>query len=71
MRCGGSLGPNVGGQRARARGRVILGLRECIWNAPEVLTTFDDTGFLGSPPRRMVYKLGSTLGEYLPFPCGE
>ena len=36
--------------------RVILVLRECIWNAPAVslvLPTFDDTGSLGSLPRRV------------------
>ena len=37
-----------------ARARVILVLRECIWNAPTVslvLSTFDHTGSLGSLPR--------------------
>ena len=39
-------------------------LRECIWNAPAVslvLLTFDDTGFLGSSPRQMIYPLGSMV----------
>ena len=31
----------------------------------------DDAGFLGSPPHWVVYPPGSTLGEYLPFTCGE
>ena len=38
--------------------RVILVLRECIWNVPAVsldLPTFDDTSSLGSPPREVVY----------------
>ena len=42
----------LGGQVARARD--ILVLRECIWNAlvvSLVLPTFDNKGFLGSPPR--------------------
>ena len=50
---GGSLGSIVGGSGARAR--VILVLRECIWNAPAmslVLPAFDDTGSLGSPLRQ-------------------
>ena len=62
----------VGGQGAHAR--VILVLRECrsIWNAPGVslvLLTFNDTVSLGSPPRQVVYPLGSTLSDCLPFPC--
>ena len=62
----------LGGEGARAR--VILVLRECIWNASAVslvLPTFDDTGSLGSPPRQVVYVPGSTLGDCLPFPYGE
>ena len=50
---GGSLGSIFGMSRAR----VILVLRECIWNAPAVslvLPVFDDTGSLGSPPRQLV-----------------
>ena len=57
-----------------ARTRVILVLRECIWKAPVVslvFLVFDDTGSLGSPPRRVVYPPGSTPGNYIPFPCGE
>ena len=51
-----------------ARARVILVLRECIWNAPAfllVLPAFEDTGSLGSPPRQVVYSRlnGSTLGD--------
>ena len=51
-----------GGQVARAR--VILFLRECIWNAPAVslvLPALDNTGFLGSPPRQVVYPSGSMV----------
>ena len=58
--------------------RVILVLRECVWNVPAVslsLPAFDDTGSLG-------YSLlaffgidtptpGSTQGDCLPFPCRE
>ena len=46
----------LGGQGARTR--VILVLRECIWNAPAVslvLPAFDDTGSLGFPPRHVIY----------------
>ena len=42
----------------RARAHVILVLRECIWNAPTVslvLPAFDDTDYLDSPPRQVVY----------------
>ena len=49
---GGAWVPLLEGQGARAR--VILVLRERIWNAPAVslvLKAFDDTGSLGSPPR--------------------
>ena len=48
----GSLGSIVGGQGTRAR--VILVLREWIWNASAsslVLSAFDDTDSLGSVPR--------------------
>ena len=54
--------------------RVILVLLECIWNVPAdslVLPAFDDAGSLGSPPLQVVYPLSSTLGDRLPFPCGE
>ena len=57
--------------------RVIFVLHECIWNAPAVLLVlpaFDDTGSLGSPPCQVVYLPwfnGSTLGDWLTFPCGE
>ena len=62
----------LGSQGVRAR--VILVLRECIWNAPAVslvLLTFENTVFLGSSPRRVVYPPGSTLGGCLSFRCGE
>ena len=51
-----------------ACGRVILVLRECIWNALVVLLvlpTYDNTGSLGSHPRRLVY----LPGDCLPFAC--
>ena len=59
-----SMGSIFGGLGARAR--VILVLRECLWNAPTVslvFPAFEDTGSLGSPPRRVVYPPGSTLGD--------
>ena len=40
--------------------RVILVVRECIWDAIVVflvLSNFDDIGSLGYPPRRVVYSL--------------
>ena len=54
--------------------RVILVLRECIWNAPAVslvLPAYDDTGSLGFPRRQALYSPGSALGDWLPFPCRE
>ena len=69
---GGAWIQLLGGQETRAR--VILILRECIWNVPApslVLSAFDDTGSLGSPPCPLVYPPGSTLGEGLPFPFRE
>ena len=36
---------------------VIIGLHECVWNAPPVSLVhpaFDDTSSLGSPPRRVI-----------------
>ena len=56
------------------RDRVILVLRECIWNTSVVtlvLPGFNTAGSLGSPPRQVVYPPGSILGDCLPFPCGE
>ena len=53
---------------------VILVLRECTWIAPEVslvLPAFDYIGSLGFPSGRVVYTHGSTLGDCLPFHCGE
>ena len=47
-----------------ARARVILVLCECIWNAPAVslvLPTFDGTGSLDSPLRKVVYSPGSMV----------
>ena len=44
------MSSNIGGSGARAR--VILVLRECIWNVPMaslVLSPFDDTDFLSFP----------------------
>ena len=65
------IGYMLGDQGVRAC--VILVLHERTWNAPVVslvLPAFGDTGSLGSPPRLVVYPLGSTLGNCLPFPCG-
>ena len=55
---GGNLDSIVGGLGARAR--VILVLRDRIWNAPAVsfvLSTFDDTASLGSPLHQVVILL--------------
>ena len=44
-----------------SRARVVLVLRQCIWNAPAVSLVppaFDNTGSLGSPPRQVVYPPG-------------
>ena len=53
------------------RGSITLGIRECIRNALGfflVIPTFDDTGSLGYPSRRMVYRPSvSTLGDSFPF----
>ena len=52
----------LGSQEVRAR--VVIVLRECIWNAPAVslfLPAFDDTGSLGYPPGRVVSR-GFHLG---------
>ena len=49
----------LGGQGARDR--VILVLRDCIWNEPGVplvLPAFDDASSLGSPPHQVVYPPG-------------
>ena len=73
-RVGGVWG-SVMGQGACAR--VILVLRDCIWNAPAAsffIPAFDDTGSLGSPPRQgglSPWLHGFTLGDCLLFPCGE
>ena len=56
----------MGSQGSRVR--VILFLREFIWNAPTVslvLPTFDDTSSLGSPPRQMVYSPGSMVSPWV------
>ena len=56
----------LGSQWARAR--VIVVLRECIWNAPTVslvLPALDDTSSLGSPPRQDVYPPGSMVPPWL------
>ena len=50
----------LGGEDMMARPRVILVLRECIFNAPAVsfvLTTFDGTGFL---PQRVRWSIRGT-----------
>ena len=44
-----------------SRDRVVLVLRECIWNASVVslaLLAFDGTDSLGIPPRQVVYLHG-------------
>ena len=51
-----------------ARARVILVLRECLWNAPAVslvLPTFDDTDPLGSPPLQAVFPPVSTVPPWV------
>ena len=56
-----------GGQGALAR--VILVLRECIWNMPAVtldLSTFDDASSLGFIPRQVVYPPGSMVPWFHP-----
>ena len=64
----------LGGQGACAR--VILVLRESIWNAPAlslVIPALDDTVSLGPPPRQVVYPPGSIVLPWViaSFPCGE
>ena len=60
----------LGGQGARAR--VILALREYIWNLVLLaLPAFGDTGFLDFPPRRVVSPPGSTLGDCFTFLAGN
>ena len=47
--------------RLGSRARLILVLRECIWNVAAallVLPTFDDTDSLGSFPRQVIYPPG-------------
>ena len=61
-----------GGEVTRAR--IILVLRECIWNSfaiSLVIPAFGDTDSLCFPPRRVVFPLGFTLGDCLLFPYGE
>ena len=63
-----SLGSNDGGSEGSRR--VILVLRECIWNAPAislVLPTFDVTGSLGSL-RQVVYPPGSMIPSWVTAP---
>ena len=50
-----------------ARARVILVLRECVWNAPVslVLPAFDHTSSLGSLPRQVVYSPGSMVPPWV------
>ena len=45
-----------------------------LWNSPAVLLVlpaFDDTESLGYSPRQVLYPVGSTRGDFLPFLCGE
>ena len=58
---GGAWVQLLGGGGQGARALFILGLCECIWDAPAVLLVlpaFDDIGALGSPPRQVVYPPG-------------
>ena len=64
---GGGLGSVVEGLGG-ASAHVILVLCESIWNAATVrlvLPAFDDTGSLGSPPRRVVYPPGSMVPPWM------
>ena len=52
----------------RAHDRDTLVLRESIWNAPAVslvLSAFDETVSLGSPPRQVGYPLGSMVPPWV------
>ena len=54
----GESGFNFLGVRGPA---LVIVLCECIWNGAAVLlviSAFDDTGSLGSPPRQVVYPPG-------------
>ena len=65
----------LGGQVARAR--VVLVLRESIWNTPRVSlvsSAFSDTGSLGSTPRQVVYPPASMVPPWVTasiFLCRE
>ena len=66
------MGSIVGWSGVRAH--VIIVLHEYIWSAPAVsvsLPNFDDTDSLHSPLRRVICPPGSTLSDYLSFPCEE
>ena len=65
------MGSIVGGEGSRAR--VILVLRECIWNAPAVslvlLQAFGDTGSLGFSQRKVVYPPSSMAPPWVTASC--
>ena len=74
LRGGGVWVYLLGDQGAGAR--VILVLRECIWNAPAVLLVhpaFDDTGSWVLLCVRWSIPLFEWFhpDDWLPFPCGE
>ena len=51
-----------------ARARVVLVLRESIWNTPRVSlvsSAFSDTGSLGSTPRQVVYPPASMVPPWV------
>ena len=54
------------------RVRVILVLREYIWNAPAVslvLPAFDYTAYLGSPPHQLGHPPGSVVPHWVTASC--
>ena len=68
----GSLGSIVGGSGVRTR--IILVLRECIWNVLLVslsLSAFDDTSSLRYPPHHVVYSLSVSTMVTSRFLYGE
>ena len=71
---GGNLGSVFGGWGVWVqclRGGIVLGLivlSKCIWNGPVVslvLTAFDGTSSLGSPPHQVVYPPGSIVPTWV------
>ena len=70
---GGSLGSIVGGVKGAALMLFLfyMNVSGMCRRSHLPSPTFDGIGFLGSPPRQVVYLPGSYLGDCLPFPCGE